>query len=194
MRSAELGADALGFNFFRGSKRYISPTDARNIVKNIPPGVCKIGVFVNAELSSLTDIASIAGLDAIQLHGTESSEYVSDVKAATGLQVIKAIRVSGKFDPRDVIGSNAEMILLDAFSTGEFGGTGERFDWDIAARVRDFFPKMFLAGGLSGDNVAEAVAKVRPYGVDACSLLESRPGKKAPAKLKAFIEGAKKTI
>lgn len=185
------GADALGFNFFSGSPRKIEIPDAAKIASRLPAGILKVGVFVNEDIEAVLRIASLVGLDAIQLHGDESPRYVDSLRKYTSAQIIKAMRVSKDFRPEDVQAYHLDTILLDAYSAEGYGGTGETFDWEIARRVRDLIPNMYLAGGLSVDNIEEAVRRVRPYGVDACSSLEREPGVKNNLKVDTFIGLAK---
>lgn len=191
--SAKFGADALGFNFYEKSPRYISPEKAREIIEQLPENVLKVGVFVNENLKKIAETAEIARLDAVQLHGEETPEFVRELKEKTNLEIIKAFRVSKDFVPEDVLKyTNADAILLDAYSPKEHGGTGETFDWEIAKKVQGIFPKMYLAGGLSAENVLKAVEKVKPYAVDSCSALEIEKGKKDKLKTIRFVEYAKK--
>ncbi|MBD0370602.1 MAG: phosphoribosylanthranilate isomerase [Pyrinomonadaceae bacterium] len=186
--AVEAGAYALGFNFYRRSPRYIHPQDARNIVEQLPSNVLAVGVFVNeAEPEMVARMAEEANLSTVQLHGDESPEYCRALKS---LYVIKALRVSDVFVPERVLEYETEAILLDAFDSRERGGTGRTFDWEIARRVRALVPKLYLAGGLSVENVAEAIEKVRPYAVDACSRLESAPGVKDAGRVRNFISAA----
>ncbi len=185
--SAKFGADALGFNFYQKSPRYISPEKAREIIRQLPDEVLKVGVFVNESLEKLSEIAAVAKLDAIQLHGEETPEFVRDVKAKTNLEIIKAFRVSPEFKPEDVLGYEVDAILLDAYNPKEHGGTGETFDWEIARKLQGIFPKMYLAGGLSQDNVADAILEVKPFAIDSCSCLEIEKGSKDKAILINFL-------
>ena len=189
--AANAGADALGFNFYEKSSRYISPGKAADIAKQLPHSTLRVGVFVNEELDNIISTVSTVGLDAIQLHGNEPSEFVGALRSRVSQRVIKVFRVSGDFNPENVLEYDMDTIFLDAYSAAEFGGTGEIFDWEIARRVRELGLKIYLAGGLSPENVAEAIRSVRPYGVDACSCLERAPGLKDNIKVQAFIEAAK---
>jgi phosphoribosylanthranilate isomerase len=191
--SAKFGADALGFNFYSKSQRYISPEKAREIIEQLPKEVLKVGVFVNESLEKISEIASTAKLDAIQLHGEETPEFALKLKAKMNLEIIKAFRVSREFKPEEVLQYEADAVLLDAYSANEHGGTGETFDWEIAKNVREIFPKMYLAGGISADNVGNAIRQKKPYAVDACSKLESEKGKKDKIKIVNFIRRAKNT-
>jgi phosphoribosylanthranilate isomerase len=186
--AVEAGADALGFNFYRRSPRYITPQDARRIIGRLPESVLAVGVFVNeAEPETVARMASDANLKAVQLHGDESPAYA---RALKNFLVIKALRVSEDFVPERVTEYETEAILLDSFDRRERGGTGRTFDWEVARRVRELVPKLYLAGGLSVENVAEAVERVEPYAVDACSRLESAPGRKDLERVREFISAA----
>jgi len=185
--SAKFGADALGFNFYEKSPRYILPEKAREIIEKLPQKILKVGVFVNESVGKIAKIAKIAKLDAIQLHGDELPEFVRKLKEKTKLEIIKTFRVSENFKPEDVLIYEADMILLDAFSAKNYGGTGETLNWEIAKKTRQIFPKMYLAGGLSAENIAKAIEKVKPFAVDACSLLEREKGLKDLQKVKEFI-------
>jgi phosphoribosylanthranilate isomerase len=183
--SVEAGADALGFNFYRRSPRYIEPLEARRIVERLPTTVLSVGVFVNeAEPEMVARIAEQACVGAVQLHGDESPEYC---RALQGLHVIKALRAGSGFSPEGALEYETEAILLDAFSNESFGGTGRVVDWTLARRTRELVPKLFLAGGLSPENAREAIAAVNPYAVDACSSLERAPGLKDAARVRAFV-------
>jgi phosphoribosylanthranilate isomerase len=189
--SAKLGADALGFNFYEKSPRYIQPENAREIIEKLPLEILKVGVFVNESLEKITEIAEIAKLDAIQLHGEETPEFVRELKEKNNLEIIKAFRVSPEFKPETVLQYEADAILLDAFSVKDYGGTGETFDWEIAKKVQEMFPQMYLAGGISTDNATQAIREIQPFAVDACSRLEEEKGKKDRQKLKDFIFAVK---
>jgi phosphoribosylanthranilate isomerase len=179
------GADALGFNFYPRSPRYISPPDARRIIEQLPSHILTVGVFVNEAVpEDVARTASESSVGAVQLHGDESPAYC---RALGNLYVIKALRVMEGFVPESVTEYKTEAILLDSFDSRERGGTGRTFDWDIARRVRELVPKLYLAGGLSVENVSEAIEKVRPYAVDACSRLESAPGIKDRERVRSFI-------
>lgn len=188
--SAKFGADALGFNFYEKSPRYITPEKAREIVEKLPPEILKVGVFVNESLEKIAEVAETVKLDAIQLHGEETPEFARELKAKTNLEIIKAFRVSPEFKPEDVLQYEVDAILLDAYSRHEHGGTGEIFDWEIAKKVQEIFPKMYLAGGLTHNNVMVAIFAPngpKVYGVDACSGLEIEKGRKDRVKLINFL-------
>ncbi len=192
--AVKLGADELGFNFYEKSPRYITPEAAKLIVDRLQKDVSVVGVFVNESIRAVMSIAETVGLGTIQLHGDEDIDFINAIRARTGLKVIKAIRVAPDFAPSDATGFDADAILLDGFSAKERGGTGETFDWELAQQVRALVPSLYLAGGLSPENVADAIRKVRPDAVDTCSRIESEPGKKDAAKLEAFIKAARETI
>jgi len=180
----DAGADALGFNFYSPSPRYISPAAVAEITNQLPESVLNVGVFVNEDVKSVRRIVTEAGLSAVQLHGDESPEYCREL---AGLYVIKAFGASPDFDP---VAFQVEAIMLDTKDDVLRGGTGRVFDWTIAQRANRSVPKLFLAGGLSPENVAEAIATVRPYAVDACSSLEDSPGKKNHERMRAFVKAA----
>lgn len=192
--AVKYGADELGFNFYKKSPRYVSPILAKSITDKLPVSIFRVGVFVNETLEKIYEIAQVAGLDAVQLHGDEDANFVDRLKASSGLTVIKALRVTPEFNARDAVDYDADAILLDGYSTKERGGTGDTFDWNIAGRVSALVPILYLAGGLTPENVADAVRKVRPYAVDVCSRIESKPGKKDAEKLERFIVAVRETI
>ncbi len=193
LHAVRSGADALGFNFYPKSPRHITPEAARGIVNSLSaaPRVEKVGVFVNESIENIKEIVDRAGLDTVQLHGAESPEFVATVRKAVRCAIIKAFRVSNDFQPEEVLNYNIDAVLLDAYSSEDYGGTGETFNWQVARQVAGIVSKTYLAGGLSPDNVADAVRAARPYAVDACSLLEGEKGKKDHQKVKAFIETVK---
>ena len=188
--AAEFGANMLGFNFYQNSSRYLTPKDAAVIAARTPVGVLKVGVFVNVLTEELVDTANEVGLDVIQLHGDEDDNYIRGVSLDTGKPVIKAFRMRADTPIDPISDSEADAVLLDAASDAEFGGTGKTFDWSSANGIAKR-KQVFVAGGLTAENVAEAIRIVRPYAVDVASGVESSPGKKDPAKMKAFIENAR---
>lgn len=190
----DCGADALGFNFYLLSKRFVKPKLVHEIVANLPPEVMKIGVFVNDNIERIRSIVAEAKLDAIQLHGDESPTFVDELRSNLHLPIIKAFRVSGEQVVDEITRYRIDGVLLDAHSTKDRGGTGETFDWKIAKMVTDICPKTYLAGGLSPENVADAISIVKPHAVDACSSLESEPGKKDRDKVAQFIAAAREAI
>jgi phosphoribosylanthranilate isomerase len=184
--AVEAGADALGFNFYARSPRYIAPEDARRIIAGLPPEVRCVGVFVNEESAeALARMAEASGVSAVQLHGDESPEYCA--AAMRGHEVIKALRVGKDFVPEEAAAYPAQSILLDAYDPRARGGTGETFDWTLARRTREVVARLYLAGGLKPENVAGAIAAVAPYAVDVCSGVEVAPGRKDAARVRAFM-------
>jgi len=183
------GADALGFNFYKPSPRYVTPQTAREIVAKLPVSVLTVGVFVNEESQSLRNIANEANVAALQLHGDESPEYCREL--GKDRYVIKTFAVANDFDVQRIQPYRVEAIMLDTKHNSLRGGTGRVFDWSVAKEVNDFVPKLFLAGGLSPENIEEAVATVRPYAIDACSALEDEPGRKNHERMRAFVEIAR---
>ncbi len=190
-RAIESGADMLGFNFVATSPRYVTPAKARRMVKKLPAKISAVGVFQNEKEAKMLEIARSVGLDQLQLHGEESPAMVERLRGK--LRVIKALRVKEPFRAAQVAAyRRADAILLDGYDRKARGGTGKTFDWEIARRAKRH-GRIFLAGGLTPENVGEAIRTARPYGVDVCSGVESRPGKKDPAKLQKFmsaVEGA----
>jgi len=179
------GADALGFNFYRESSRYVEPLEARRIIEQLPSSVLTVGVFVNEETpEQLKAVASEAGVSAIQLHGDESPDYCSALRDS---YVIKAFAVTEAFDIRTILEYSIDAVLLDASHHKLRGGTGQVIDWAVAKRVGKLDVKMFLAGGLTPENVREAIDTVNPYAVDACSGVERVPGMKDHRRLHEFF-------
>lgn len=180
------GADALGFNFYPRSPRYISPEGAGNIIRTLPPFVTPVGVFVNETRDRIEATVASAGLRAIQLHGDEPPEAC----AGHSVPVIRAFRVGDGFDIDSLKRYPVNTYLLDTAAKGHYGGTGETFDWAIAQEAASC-ARIILAGGLTPDNVAEAVRTVRPYAVDISSGVEAAPGKKDHRKLVAFLKAVR---
>ena len=183
------GADALGFNFYKPSPRYITPQTAREIIEQLPDSILKVGVFVNEESPKLVqNIANESGINALQLHGDESPDYCNEL---ADQYLIKALAVSHDFDTQVIERYQVDAIMLDTKHKTLRGGTGRVFDWSIAQEVSKIVPKLYLAGGLSPENVAEAIETARLYAVDACSSLEDRPGIKNHDRLRAFVTAVK---
>ena len=179
--AVEAGAGALGFNFYPKSPRYLSAIEAAAITAAVPAGILKVGVFVNESPARVAEIVREAGLDVAQLHGDEGADGVPP-----GLRVWKAFRVDDAFTLEQLERFPAEAFLLDA-PTEMYGGSGHTFDW---TRTRGGAGRILLAGGLDETNVREAIAVARPWGVDACSRLESTPGKKDHGRMARFIAAA----
>jgi len=184
LAAVDAGADALGFNFYKPSPRYITPQRVREIIEQLPNSILTVGVFVNEESNTVRAIAKEAGLRALQLHGDESPEYCREL---ADYYVIKTFAVSDSFDMQAAHEYKVEAVMLDTKHNNLRGGTGRVFDWSVAQKVRPVIPKLFLAGGLSPENVENAVKIVRPFAVDACSALEDTPGKKNEERMRVFI-------
>lgn len=176
--AVEAGAAAIGFNFYPPSPRFITAAVARGIAATLPPGIIKVGVFVNETPARIDDIMDEADLDIAQVIGT----------APAGARIWRVVRVTADFSPQALGGDPApEAFLLDTPSDSLHGGTGRSFDW---ARARIPGRRIVIAGGLGPDNVAAAIRECHPWGVDACSRLESSPGRKDPERIKAFVAAA----
>jgi phosphoribosylanthranilate isomerase len=188
--AAAAGADALGFNFWPESPRYLEPVRAAEIIALLPPFVTPVGVFVNEPPRSVERLAQAAGARAVQLHGDEPPQDV-DMLAATGLTVMKAFRVGRQFRAQALKQyARAGAFLLDASVKGERGGTGKSFDWK-RARGANRYGRIVLAGGLTVENVAEAVRAAQPFGVDVCTGVEAKPGVKNHTLVREFLRAAK---
>jgi phosphoribosylanthranilate isomerase len=187
LAALRLGADALGFNFWPDSKRYIAPAAARAIVARLPPFATTVGVFVNQPEDEIRAIASTSGVQVLQLHGDETPGLCAKLP----WPVVKAIPVDQVRALSRLLSYEVAAFLLDTPSRG-FGGSGVPFDWSLAEGVSDVAP-VILAGGLDPDNVADAIRAVRPYAVDVASGVESEPGVKNASKMARFISRAKET-
>lgn len=186
LASVEAGADLLGFNFYKPSPRYIEPSRAREIIERLPKSVLTVGVFVNEP--EIETIAIAAGVGALQLHGDETP---SECRRLQGWHVIKALSVDNNFDVATVREYEVNAVMLDTKHKSLRGGTGETFDWSIAKDANALGIRMVLAGGLSPENIADAIAQVSPYAVDACSGVETKPGFKDHDRLKSFVTNAR---
>jgi phosphoribosylanthranilate isomerase len=183
--AAELGADALGFIFYAKSPRHVDPEAAREIIVQLPPFVAAVGVFVDEAAAVVQELAAKVGLDWVQLHGQESPEYCRSL----GRKVIKGFRIQDENSLSrlaDYHGA-AQALLLDTYKKGQVGGTGEIFDWHLARKAKKY-GYIILAGGLTSDNVAQAIATAGPAAVDAASGVEAAPGKKDTEKMRAFFK------
>lgn len=186
LAALDAGADMLGFNFYARSPRYVTPAAARKIIERLPGGVSCVGVFVNEPAPAEVErIAREAGLGTAQLHGDETPEYCRSLR---DLNTIKALRVGADYTPESAAAYGTDAVLLDAYVAGERGGTGHTFDWELATLTRARVHRLFLAGGLNPDNVAAALAAVRPYAVDVCSGVETSPGRKSFQLIQRFVE------
>ncbi len=183
------GADALGFMFYRLSKRFIEAPAARQIIDQIPARVAKVGVFVNATEAEVREVIAATGIDTLQFHGEETPEFCASFRP---LPTWKAFRIESADSLRVVRRyPEAAAWLLDSHVAGSHGGTGHGFDWELAIAANLKGRPVILAGGLNPENVAAAVAHVRPFGLDVSSGVESAPGKKDHAKIAAFIRNAR---
>jgi phosphoribosylanthranilate isomerase len=185
--AAEAGADSLGFNFYERSLRRISTPEAATIRTKLGNNIETVGVFVNTSAQDIISLRSFVRFSAAQLHGDETPDAASRVSAA-GIPVIKAFRVGADFAAATLEKySEAHAFLLDGARAGQYGGTGETTNWGFAQRVAKTH-RIILAGGLTVENVADAIRFVKPYSVDVASGLESKPGKKDHGKLREFID------
>ncbi len=186
LAAVDAGADALGFVFYEGSKRYIQPREAGKITAALPPFVATVGVFVNHSPEDISAVVRESGIGVVQLHGDETPEAVSLIP----FPIIKAFRVGGSIDPAEVELYPVQAILFDKRSDEIYGGTGKSFDWSIL-RGANFGKRVILSGGLSAENVEEAVGIVRPYAVDVSSGVEDSPGRKNHLKIRQFIQAVR---
>jgi phosphoribosylanthranilate isomerase len=194
-RAVKAGVDALGFNFYAPSPRYITPAEARKIVRRLPRRVRAVGVFVNAPVDVTLKIARAADLDILQLHGEETPETVKAL--AQFFPVVKAFRVSGGFRPAQLARYGAATaFLLDGFDAEGRGGTGKTFDWRLAREAKRYGP-VILAGGITPANAEQAIAAAQPFAIDVCGGVEARPGKKDEARLRELmrrVEAARRKL
>ncbi len=188
--AVDAGADALGFVFFRESPRYLSLEEAGSIIRHLPPFVATVGVFVNEDPARVEEIASGAGLSVVQLHGEESAGACRAI--AGSRRVVKAFRVRSPESLDELVEykDHVSAFLLDTYSAAAYGGTGEVFNWDIALEAKQH-GRIILAGGLTPENVGDAVRHVRPYAVDVSSGVEAGKGRKDHLRLQRFIQQAK---
>ena len=184
------GADAVGFVFYRKSPRYVEPTMVKGIVATLPPFVIPVGVFVNEEAKVVRDLLDDCGLALAQLHGDETASYCETL----GRPALKAIRLRDRASLLALAEyqgrAGVRGFVVDTFSAETYGGTGRVVDWELAAEVAKA-SRILLAGGLTPENVGEAIRKVRPYGVDVSSGVEASPGKKDHEKVRAFIRAVR---
>ena len=186
--AVKAGADALGFVFWRMSPRAIDPATAQGIIRDLPPSIWKVALFVDEDKKRAQEIVSLTGVDTIQLHGNESPEYCDGFK---GLRIIKAFRMKDEGVLDSIKKYKTDHLLLDAYVEGVPGGSGERFNWDLAVRAKGRGKPIILAGGLNPGNVKEAIKRVDPFMVDVSSGVETAPGKKDPKLIKQFIKTVK---
>ena len=179
----DMGADILGFNFYPESPRYVTPQKAGEIVNMLPAFIDTAGIFVNAPIDQIRETTDICPLNWAQLHGDETPEFCGSL-TYHNVKTMKAIRVKDRTDVEKMKNYFTDAILLDAFHPDKYGGTGGTFDWDFVCHCEK---RIFLAGGINPDNVAEAV-KLGVYGIDVCSGIESEPGKKDHNKMKILFD------
>jgi len=189
LTAIDAGADALGFVFYSRSPRHVSPEQAAEIIGRLPPFVQTIGLFVNEETAVVNTTADQCGLDLIQLHGEETPGYCDSIRR----RIIKAFRVKDRSTLDLLAQYKVSGYLLDAWSPVAYGGTGQTFNWEIAAEASKRGHRIVLAGGLTPDNVAESIRQTCPYGVDISSGVEIEPGRKDAGKVRLFIERARHT-
>jgi phosphoribosylanthranilate isomerase len=201
--AVDAGADAIGLNFYAKSRRVVDRAVASEIARTLPPGTAAVGLFVNASAAEIQEVLASVRLDYLQLHGDESPELLREI-AGLGLPIVRALRLDGEgLAPVDNylaackdLGSVPAGVLLDAAVVGQYGGTGQRIDWTVAARWRETpsRPPMILAGGLVPENVAQAIRAAQPHGVDTASGTESSPGVKDPEKMRSFVLNAREAF
>jgi len=210
--AANAGVDFIGLNFYKNSPRKISVDMAKKITAALPEFVKSIGIFVDEEIEIILKIIKKVGLGAVQLHGNETPEYCAQLKEKISAtvpanllwegkpQIIKAFRIKPGFSTEQVFGAehplskyqNVDYFLLDTFIEGAAGGTGQTFNWDIALEFKKIGKPIFLSGGLTPENVSEAIKKVEPFAVDVCSGIERTPTRKDYDKMLAFVKAVRK--
>lgn len=203
--AANAGVDFIGLNFYKNSPRKISVDMAKKITSSLPEFVKPVGVFVDEEIGAILKITKKVGLSAVQLHGNETPEYCSELKEKISAtvpanllwegkpQMIKAFRIGGDFQAEQMSQyGNADYFLLDTFVEDLPGGTGQAFNWDLAVELKKQGKPIFLSGGLTPENVSEAINKVGPFAVDVCSGIERTPTRKDYDKMLAFVKAVRK--
>lgn len=189
LNASGLGVDMLGFVFCKASKRYVSPSLAEDIINELPPGIGKVGVFVDEKAEDVLAVAEDAGLTVLQFHGKESPDYCARFR--DDFKVIKAFRVRTRSDLKTVNEYPADYYLFDTYSDKSAGGTGKEFDWKI---LKDFevLKPMIIGGGLTPENVSAMIKELSPFGVDVSTGVEEAPGKKGLQLLKKFVQNVRK--
>jgi len=182
LAAIDMGADLLGFNFYPESPRYLEPEKAADIISKLPGFIDIVGVFVNASLENIHETTALCQLDWVQLHGDEDPQYCRSF-LSHNVKTMKAIRVKDQTDIERAGSYFTDAVLLDAFDPEKYGGTGVTFDWNIIGHMNK---RVFLAGGIHPDNAAAAV-ELGVYGIDVCSGIEDRPGKKDHRKMKKLF-------
>jgi phosphoribosylanthranilate isomerase len=187
--AVKAGCDALGFVFYKKSPRYIAPGRAGEIVRQLPRGIVKVGVFVNAKEKDIKNAVDLCGLNLLQFHGKESPEFCGKFK---GYKIIKAFRVKNKeIKLKNILKYKTFAYLFDTFVKSKFGGTGKKFNWKFLEDTSNIKQTVFLSGGLNERNIREALATVHPDWVDVSSSVEKTAGKKDHKKVRDFIKAAK---
>lgn len=186
LHAADCGADALGFIYYPKSPRYVAPEVAREIIEKLPPGIKKVGVFVNHDAGKIRELMGFCGLDMIQLHGDEPPEYCRQFPASI---LIKAFSLRVTHDLANLRNYPVKAILIDAYDPGRYGGTGKKANWELAIKVKETYPyPLILSGGLNAGNIQQAIEMVLPHAVDVNSGVETSPGKKDPEMVRKIIE------
>jgi phosphoribosylanthranilate isomerase len=187
LAAVEAGADAIGLMFHEASSRHVTTAMAAEIARQLPPYIIKVGVFVDPPEELVLRAIAECGLNLVQFHGQETPEFCLQFPVMT----IKAFRIKDADSLKALPDYPTDAWLLDAYVKDKLGGTGEKFNWDLAVQAQQFGRPIFLAGGLTPENVADAVRQVRPYAVDVSSGVESAPGKKDHEKVRKFVKAAK---
>ena len=187
LAAAEAGADMIGLMFYDKSPRHISLATAVEISRALPPFVLRVGVFVNPDEAFVARAMGECGLNLLQFHGDETPDFCTQF----GLMSLKAFRIRDAESLKELPRFQTDAYLLDAFSPEARGGTGGKFNWDLAVEAQKFGKPIFLAGGLTPENVADAVRRVKPFAVDVSSGVESAPGKKDTAKVRTFVQAVR---
>ena len=183
MAAIDMGADLLGFNFYPPSPRFVTKEQAEEIISRLPAFINTAGVFVNASIDEIRDTSNVCSLDWVQLHGDEDPSFC-EALLSHNVKTMKAIRVKGQADIEGADRFFTDAILLDAFNPDKYGGTGLTFDWNIIGHMNK---RVFLAGGVNPDNAAQAI-ELGVYGIDVCSGIETKPGKKDHKKMKKLFD------
>jgi phosphoribosylanthranilate isomerase len=184
MVAAQAGADLIGLMFYEGSPRHVTLARAAEIARALPPYIARVGVFVNPDADTVLRAIGECGLSLLQFHGEEAPAFCTQF----GVMSMKAFRVRDAGSLRALPAYETDAYLLDAYSPAAHGGTGAKFNWELAIAAKQHGRPIFLAGGLKPENVAQAIKQVMPFGVDVSSGVESAPGAKDPAKVRAFIQ------
>lgn len=184
------GADAIGFNFYKPSPRYIDPGSCAAITEKLSPFMAVFGVFVNADIADVVSIVRKCGLTVVQLHGDEDNKYIENLRANIKVKIVKVLRVANEADINKLNEFDCDYFLVDSF-TEEYGGSGKMIDYNLCEKMVSTGKNIIVAGGITDLNVREIVQKLNPYGVDTASGVESMPGIKDYTKVKNFIENVK---